>query len=399
MKLSVKNVIIICMLVAGCSSCISHMSPEDDYIVAAYVWPSCHNDSMAEEKLWSEGDGEWEIIRKGTPRFEGHYQPRVPLWGYESDDDSEAWKKKIDAATGHGVNTFIFDWYWYNGHPFLEGAVNAFLQAPNADTMNFYLMWANHDVPGNMWNHYRYKTDSLIWHGTVDWDNFRIVVERVIRQYFKQPNYFKIEGQPVFSVYHTANLIKSFGGLYGAGKALDYFRSEVVKAGFPGLHLQLIGGGTTGYPGFWGDQYDDVGQVIKVLKANSVTLYNMAGSNSRREDYITYGIEAMELREKWDAMIDIPFFPCVSVGWDDTPRYPQKGKKEVIHLNNTPESFSAFLFKAKEYADKHTQQPKLIVINAWNEWVEGSYLEPDMNYGYGYLEAVKEVMINGKYKK
>lgn len=81
-----------------------------------------------------------------------------------------------------------------------------------------------------------------------------------------------------------------------------------------------------------------------------------------------------------------------------TPRYPQKGKKDVIHLYNTPESFSTLLFKAKEYANEHPQQPKLIVINAWNEWVEGSYLEPDMKYGYGYLEAVKDVIINGQYK-
>ena len=88
---------------------------KNKYTVAAYVWPSCHNEPIVKEVLWSEGIGEWEIIKKGTPKFEGHYQPQLPLWGYKMDNDPLAWEQKIGAASDHGVNTFIFDWYWYNG--------------------------------------------------------------------------------------------------------------------------------------------------------------------------------------------------------------------------------------------------------------------------------------------
>jgi hypothetical protein len=98
-------------------------------------------------------------------------------------------------------------------------------------------------------------------------------------------------------------------------------------------------------------------------------------------------------------VLDVPVFPCVSIGWDDTPRFPDKGITDVVHYNNTPQSFATLLSKAKEYADKHPDQPKLITINAWNEWVEGSYLLPDMLNGFGYLEAVKEVIIDGKYDR
>lgn len=59
---------------------------KEDYYVAAYVWPSCHDETMSREAFWGEGIGEWEIIKKGNPRFEGHYQPRVPLWGYDMDE-------------------------------------------------------------------------------------------------------------------------------------------------------------------------------------------------------------------------------------------------------------------------------------------------------------------------
>ena len=122
-----------------------NMFPE--YTVAAYIWPSCHDDPMGREVLWPDGTGEWEIIKKGNPRFPGHYQPKVPLWGYELDNDPKVMERWIDLATDHGVNTFIFDWYWFNNGPFLESCLNdGFLKAPNNRKMNFYIMWADHDV-------------------------------------------------------------------------------------------------------------------------------------------------------------------------------------------------------------------------------------------------------------
>lgn len=118
----------ICLFLLGaffsCAQKDNKVTDNTEYIVAAYVWPSCHHDERFGDMLWPEGIGEWEIIKKGTPRFEGHYQPKVPLWGYEMDDDPEVMGKWIDAATDHGVNVFIFDWYWCNEGPFLESTLN-----------------------------------------------------------------------------------------------------------------------------------------------------------------------------------------------------------------------------------------------------------------------------------
>ncbi len=365
-----------------------------DYLVAAYIWPSCHDDPLARQKLWPEGIGEWEVIKKGNPRYEGHYQPRQPLWGYEMDNDPEVVERWIDVALDHGVNVFVYDWYWYEEGPYLESALNdGFLKAANNSKMQFYIMWANHDVKHNYWNYHLYGDDtSILWDARVDWKNYKIIVDRIINQYFKRPNYLKINGEPVFSVFSIEKLVQSFNGsMEETRKALDYFREEVKKAGFPGLHIQWNqGGGSLMSPRQAGQFRDRV----SAMGFNSVAMYNMGGLS---EDYLVYGNNAVKIRAQMDSILDVPVFPCVSIGWDDTPRFPAKGKKDVVHYHNTPASFAALLSKAKNYADAHPGQPRLITINAWNEWVEGSYLLPDMLNGFGYLEAVKDVFILRKY--
>ncbi len=395
------NILIVLAILSGCSSAVQSPQEEvktvkNDYYVAAYIWPSCHDDPLGREKLWSEGTGEWEVIKKGDPRFAGHYQPRQPLWGYELDNDPKVVEKWIDVAVDHGVNVFVYDWYWYEGGPYLESALNdGFLKAKNNGKMQFYIMWANHDVKYNYWNVHRYKDNTdILWNAKVDWENYKIIVERVIKQYFKQPNYFKINGEPVFSIFSIGKLLESFNNSpEEARKALDYFREEVKKAGFPGLHIQWNQGGGSVMSEEAAAKFVSN---VKTMGFNSIAMYNMGGLN---EDYLVYGANSIKIREQMDALLDVPVFPCVSIGWDDTPRFPAKGMKDVVHYHNTPQSFATLLSKAKLYADKHPEQPKLITINAWNEWVEGSYLLPDMLNGFGYLEAVKEVILDGKYDR
>ncbi len=388
-------------IIFGCSSVVQSPPQEvkpakSDYYVAAYIWPSCHDDSLGRAMLWPDGTGEWEVIKKGNPRFDGHYQPRQPLWGYELDNDPKVVEKWIDVAADHGVNVFVYDWYWYQEGPFLESALNdGFLKAKNNEKMQFYVMWANHDVKYNYWNYHRYGDNTdILWDAKVDWKNYKIIVDRIINQYFKKPNYFKVNGEPLFSIFSVPKLLESFGGSEEeARKALDYFRDEVKKAGFPGLHIQWNQGGGSLMSE---QQAEKFANSVNAMGFNSIAMYNMGGLE---EDYLAYGTNAINIREQMDSILDIPVFPCVSIGWDDTPRFPAKGIADVVHYNNTPQSFATLLAKAKKYSDSHPEQPKLITINAWNEWVEGSYLLPDRLNGFGYLEAVKEVILDGKYDK
>ncbi len=395
-----SGVLSLCLWFAGCNQPILTESSDceakkSDYYVAAYIWPSCHDDSLAHVHLWADGDGEWEVIKKGNSRFEGHYQPRQPLWGYEHDDDPRVVERWIDQALKHGVNTFIYDWYWFMDYPYLEEALDeGFLQAKNNEAMNFYIMWANHTVVRNYWNYHRYGDDrTVLFDPKVNWDQFKTIVDRVIDRYFKRPNYVKIEGCPVMAIFDYGQLVQSFGSIAETRKALDYFRDKAKEAGFPGIHFQMNPGG--GYP-LNADNTKSLKELIDGLGVNSVAFYNMGGFDC---DYMKHGADAIEIRKEWDAALDIPVFPTVSIGWDDTPRFPAKGAQDVTRFHQSPQSFAAFLQVAKEYADSHPEQPKFVMINAWNEWVEGSYLLPDRKYGFGYLEAVKEVILDGKYDK
>lgn len=399
LKIRICILVILVFLVGNifnAQSQVESVSNENEYYVAAYIWPSCHDDPLANKKLWPDGTGEWEVIKKGNPRYDGHYQPRLPLWGYELDNDPKVVERWIDVAVDHGVNVFVYDWYWYEEGPYLESALNdGFLKAENNHKMKFYIMWANHDVKRNYWNYHLYGgDDSILWDAKVDWKNYQIIVDRIINQYFKKPNYLKINGEPVFSIFSIDKLMESFGGsAVETRKALDYFRDEVKKAGFPGLHIQWNQGGGSLMSDERANQFR---KNVDTMGFNSVAMYNMGGM---AEDYLVYGTNSIKIREQMNEILDVPVFPCVSVGWDDTPRFPAKLKNSTVNYHNTPTSFATLLSKAKEYADKHPEQPKLITINAWNEWVEGSYLLPDMLYGFEYLEAVKDVFIDKKYDR
>lgn len=370
-----------------------------DCIVAAVVWPSCHVDSLAQAKFWSEGIGEWEMVQKGDPRFEGHYQPKRPLWGYEMDNDPAVVEKWIETATAGGVNTFIYDWYWYDDFPYLESALNdGFLCARNNTKMKFSIMWANHDVPGKMWNYHRYgpDCDSLVFKGAVTPKQFEKLVDRWISKYFTRDNYLKIDNRPVFWIYQATPLLESFGGsIERTAEAMQYLDAKCREAGFDGVHLQLSA--KTRLRGVLSDEdipdiaaYDSLAHRLGVR--NYMT-YTMTGL--RDGDYKIYGDNSIHNREFLAAHSDIPVIPTVSLGWDNTPRYPRKGEESIAGKNRNTANFKALLEAAKSYMDSHPTQPRMIVLNAWNEWIEGAYLLPDEVDGLSYLETVREVFDMG----
>lgn len=366
---------------------------QQKYDVAAYVWPAYHDEPRFKQEMniFHDGKGEWEAVYKAKPKFEGHRQPRVPLWGYLDEADPKVQEKVIDTALKYGVNTFIFDWYWYDDKPFLEGVLNnGFLKAKNNEKMKFYLMWANHTHTTYIDPNESDKS-KVYWQGEVTADIFDRFTDHIIKDYFSCPNYYKIDGKPVFAIYELGTFINGLGGMKEAKLALDKFKDKCVKAGLKGVHLQAI---------LWGalpatisatprDKTETQENTVKYLGFESLTNYQWCHFIPTNQDYASWGEQAVAKYKEFDENFSIPYFPHVSIDWDPNPRYPGAAQPAVSGV--TPEKLERFLYKAKQYADEHPNQRPLITINAWNEWAEGSSLEPDTLYKYGYLEAVKRV--------
>ncbi|WP_344980377.1 glycoside hydrolase family 99-like domain-containing protein [Compostibacter hankyongensis] len=380
--------LVLCFLLFVSQSCQQGGSQKQAYDVAAFYWPAYHYEPRLEH-IFPDKKGEWQVIYNARPKEPGHQQPKVPLWGYTDEADPAVMDKKIDAAVSHGVNVFIFDWYWYDNQPLLEDCIdNGFLKA-NHDRMQFYIMWANHDAT-SYWDPKNPDKNQLYWKGSVDRKTFDVIVDRVISRYFKNPSYYKIDGKPVFCIYELNNFIKGFGSPEAAKEALDYFREKTVAAGFPGLHLQAIlwSALPKDIEGVPADKTGTQDHVLKYFGFNSLTNYCWAHLQNPEGDYDKWATASTDMWKSFDSSFSIPYFPNVTVSWDANPRFiPRTG----YISNPTPEKFERYLRKARDYADQHPEQPKLITVNAWNEWSEGSYLEPDTTFKMGYLDAVKSV--------
>ena len=360
------------------------------YDVAAYVWPAYTGDEPRTRIFWPEGVGEWQTVRGFNRAYPHSTWPRRPLWGYQDEADPRVMERQIAEATSHGVNVFIYDWYWYDRRPFLEQCLNeGFLGAENHNQMKFYLMWANHNAT-NFWD-IRATEETVIWDGAVDWVEFRKIVARVIERYFCQPNYYTIDGKPVFMIYDVANLVRGLGSMDEVRRAFDYFREETVKAGFPGLHLQATvwSENALNLSGVDGGERLTSRGALEYLGFDSMSHYQYVHFADIDRDYAEILPDVVNEWKRLEREYSLPYFAHVSMGWDNNPRCTYLRPRIV--KNATPEIIEKALREAKAYADRHPELPPLITLNSWNEWTETSYLEPDDLYGYGYLEAVKRV--------
>ncbi|HNY26701.1 MAG TPA: glycoside hydrolase family 99-like domain-containing protein [Candidatus Sumerlaeota bacterium] len=368
------------------------------FTVAAYYFPNYHPSDARNNKKWGRPWTEWELVRAAKPRFPGHQQPNVPLWGETDESDPKAMAQKIAAAADHGINAFIFDWYYYDDGPFLnKGLDEGFLGAPNNQRLKFALMWANHDWL-DIHPYTRPQPARLLYPGKVKPETFDAICRLVIEKYFKHPSYWTLDGKPYFSIYELNKLLENFGSVEATRAALDRFRQMARDAGLPGLHLNAVVWGQPILPGE--STPVDAADLVKRLGFDSVTSYVWIHHVPLNDQKTDYGWAQQEYGKYWEkarGMFGVPYFPNVSVGWDSSPRADQSqefGNTGYPFTNtisgNTPERFRDALAETKKKLIEQNG-PYVLTVNSWNEWTEGSYLEPDTRNGLKYLEAVQSV--------
>lgn len=370
------------------------------YQLGAYYFPNYHHDPR-NEAWYGQGWSEWELLKYARPRWEGHAQPKVPAWGYEDESDPQVFARKIDAAADHGLTHFIFDWYWY-GEPYLEKALNdGYLKAPNRERLKFALMWANHNWL-DLFPLKRSQRDdpTCLMPGIVTPAQFDQLTDHIVQDYFTSSSYWTIDGRPYFSVYELFRLVESFGGVEATAEALRNFRRKTQAAGFPDLHLNAVIWGVQVLPGE--RAVADPKQMLSRLGFDSVTTYAWVHHVDMQNFPVTPYREGLrQMTEFWHTAqpeYGITYHPNVSMGWDPSPRtvatdvYDRAGYPFTATFGgNTPEAFSDALRAAKSFLDERPTSERILNINAWNEWTESSYLEPDTVNGMRYLEAIRDV--------
>lgn len=368
--------------------------------IGAYYFPNYHVDPR-NEHMHGTGWTEWEVVRHALPRLAGHQQPKVPAWGHEDEADPQVMARKIDAAADHGLDYWIFDWYWYDDGPFIDRCLEqGFLNAPNNSRLKFCLMWANHD-----WTNLhpaKLRNPKIVdYPGQVTPETFIKMGDHCIEKLFKHPSYYCIDGAPYFSFYDLTKLINSFGTVAATRAALDDFRARAKAAGLPGLHLNAILWGRTILPGEHTPVdglklVTDLGfdSISSYVWVHHVELPNFPETeyNYARDQYFAYW-DKMELQQV------LPYIPNISMGWDASPRTLPSDKFENVGYpwmamiaNNTPEAFHEALAMARKKLEARGGKGiPTLNINSWNEWTEGSYLEPDTVHKMAYLEAIRDV--------
>jgi len=390
-----------CLTLLGANTLLAKPKPGQDKItVAAYYFPNYHTgdarNSLTKGHDWSE----WKLVKNARPRFEGHQQPKIPAWGYTDEKDPEVMARKIKAASRNGIDAFIFDWYYYDDGPFLNRCLDeGFLSAKNCRRLKFALMWANHD-----WVEIHPYTQGtgqkLLYPGKVSATTYHRICKHLTDKYFTQPNYLLVEGKAYFSVYDVQKFVESFGSLEATRQAMELMDQTAREAGLKGVHWNIVAWGNPVLP--VENPPQNLPELIRKLRFNSATSYVWVHHYWLNQRETDYSIVLSQYLKHWDKAVadyGVPYFPNVTMGWDSSPRtnqeaewqhnlgYPYSG----VLVNNSPANFEKALQTVKNRLLTDPEGPRIMNINCWNEWTEGSYLEPDKIHGLKYLKAVKKV--------
>jgi len=353
---------------------------------------------------WGKGFTDWVNVRKARPQFRGHYQPRVPQGGnYYDQSRKETLAWQIDLARRHGVHGFCHYHYWFDGKQLLETPTNLVMASKEkAFDFPFCLAWAN-ETWSRRWDgrdHHilqeqTHRPDPAIWKAHFEYLFRAWSDERSVR----------VDGRPVFLVYRAHRITQ-------IDRMFDLWREEAPRRGPPGLYLVAM------------KQYEfPVPDVLKHFDATmqfqpfesiySPDFEKPALETSRAlapvrmlPDKVQDALRAIRYRffsgltfydydMVWKHILKvereggIPAFPGAFVDWDNTARYKNRAR---IFKGASPERFAFWFRQLVEITARRPHPEHLIFLNAWNEWAESTYLEPDERYGAKYLEAVRDAL-------
>jgi len=358
--------------------------------VIAFYLPQFHPISENDE-WWGPGFTEWTNVAKARPLYRGHMQPHVPgELGFYDLRLSETRVAQAELARDHGIEGFCYWHYWFAGKRILERPFNEVLESGQPE-FPFCLAWAN-------------ETWSGVWHGRPK----KILIEqtypgecdyiahfKAVLPAFVDTRYILVDGKPLFIVLRPDSIPD-------ARLFADVWRQMAQEAGLPGLYiLGFMRGnnvpedyGLDGrLPMGWPDApsksmleqfiFRKSGRTIGQLRTATAFKLRLGSPGPRIVSY------EKVFQQAYVGELDAGSYPVVYSCWDNTPR---SGRRGYVLQGSTPEKFAHLLTQAIKQIAPRSPEHRLVFIKSWNEWAEGNYIEPDAEWGRGYLRAVRDVV-------
>lgn len=379
--------------------------------VIAFYLPQFH-DIPENDEWWGKGFTEWTNVKAAHPLFEGHEQPRVPLGNkYYNllDDTVKVWQAKI--AREHGIYGFCYYHYWFGGKMLLQKPMEQMLANKNID-IPFCVCWANEPWTKAWVN----ETKVLIPQKYGDESEWKRHFDYLL-PFLLDERYITEDGCPLVVIYRPEVIPR-------LNEMLSLWNSLAVEKGLPGLvfaYQQVVrdwaGGSDEAFRYHIEYQpsiammrslgmlpsslspFENRSHALRALKNRVSTVVEKAlgiDVSQKLASLRKAGRDAPQLfdyDELWSQILNNPpltekSIPGAFVDWDNTPR---KGVKGDVVLGGTPEKFERYFSELLEKSRREYGSP-FVFVNAWNEWAEGTYLEPDETWGLGYLKAIRSAL-------
>ncbi|MEQ1614055.1 MAG: glycoside hydrolase family 99-like domain-containing protein [Hyphomicrobiaceae bacterium] len=342
----------------------------------AFYLPQFHP-IQENDAWWGKGFTEWRNVPRGVPRFAGHFQPRVPRdLGFYELNGTDVMKKQVDMARAAGLFGFCFYYYNFNGRRLLEKPLDAFVEDTSID-FPFCLLWANENW-SRRWD--GLEQEVLIGQ-KYDANSEALLIDDLAR-YMKNPRYITIEGRPLFFLYRSdvvPDVAKAVRRWRERFKSQHGLNPLIVMAQAFGVNDPRPGGfdGAIEFPPH------KYGSVLPRITGNMEIL-----DPDFRGDVYSYD-DLVEASLK-DFPAEYQLMKTAVPSWDNDARKQGSG---LVMQGGTPAKFQGWLEGlSRTVENKRFHGEKIIMINAWNEWCEGAYLEPDVHFGFGFLNAMSRAL-------
>lgn len=352
---------------------------ENDTKIIAWYLPQYYQIDI-NNKYHGQGFTEWTNSSQAIPLFAEHYQPHIPYdVGYYDLLNPTAMMRQAELAKMYGIYGFCFHWYWFSGERTMEKPCEMLLEHKEID-LKFCFDWATENWT-SAWDG---GTKEVIFEQKLlDGDDRKFMDD--ILPYMQDDRYIKIDGKPVLSIYRCDMFPKK-----RFIKMIENLRKYAREAGFPDLYIMITNR----------ENIDDVAEVgaDALVEFPPAAIWPECG-RYQPEGYVnpnfkgdifdlTPFVQQKKYLKKYGSK---KVFRSALVGFDNTARRATTGCQILMGAN--PANFKLWLKGIlEESREIHSGDENIVFINNWNEWAEGSHLEPDMKYGYAYLQATKEAL-------